>query len=336
MLLVYMPIPHSGVDDNQVLKNQRLLEDKLIAQNLNIHGMISIHYYVHEEHHNERRHLAHFVRACNSKSLGETEWVQAEPTRGKLGPLPLIKVKDMEGCDMESGVRISAAARTAQRGVEAWSLMLKSFVTTMGFSQNDMILIVDFNLRQSSAASMELPKAVHSLQMANDQGAAMIAYCGGSCDNGVAETVSSSLSCLMLEEWWNRCPAAGPIQRPTRGSEREAPPLKALAFMDGVPTFPAALLERFQPSSDHWQTIQDLKGEHHKKFPASVAPQVATQSSPPSGTQTSLPLVIPLPSCGPDYSVQPPRNIREMLDLESIPLAELKRLREEGKLWLCC
>ena len=108
--------------------------------------------------------------------------------------------------------------------------------------------------------------------------------------------------------------------------------MKALAFMNGIPT---ALLERFTPGSEHWQTIENMRREHHKNFPASVAAHMATQSSPPSGTQASVPHAIPMPSVGPDYSVQPPKSTQEMFDLETIPLMTLKALMDEGKLWLC-
>lgn len=77
LLLVYLPAHYSGVSGEALLKNTRLLEDKLMQNGLDIHRLISIHYYVHEQHGSDKRVLNHLLRACHSKTLGRCDWSKA-------------------------------------------------------------------------------------------------------------------------------------------------------------------------------------------------------------------------------------------------------------------
>lgn len=331
MLLVYMPVKHQQCDDVTLLKNQRILEDKLLTAKLNIFRPISIHYFVHDEHGSEKRQLSHFARACHSSEMGDTAWSLSEPMRGKLGPMPLVKLKDMEGFDQDC--KMQPKRRAAQRGIEAWKIMLQSFLGSMNLTHADKVIIVDHNVRQDSAGTLELPKAVHQMQLENMTGnanAPVIAFCGGSTDASVVASVVSSLSGVLLEEWWNKCPDAGPAQRPSSSSSVSKPSLKALAFAGETPVFPPALMQKFQPNTMQHNELVKFHAEHTQKYPKIEVPAPSplalgnSPCPPPNGG-----------GGGPDYAVDPPKSLDEPFDLASRPLEELQLQKVAGLLQLC-
>lgn len=328
ILIVFLPTYYAGCNDDSVLKHVRLLEDKLMSANLNIHRMITAHYEMPDDSgRDSSRTLTHLVRACTSKSFPEKDsaWMSAKPLRGKLERIPLCRIRDMVGYD--ESLRPTPAQRTLQRGIDCWIEILKNFAHKSDFTAKDKIIIAELLPNPYG----EVIRAVHKLQMETMTTSANLpsmAYVAGSDKIDMVMATRAAMKGSLMEGWWEAHPKAGPKQRPHENrSNLVSPNLKILGMSGEKPIFPEALLDKFPSGSGHHSVMLKLKEKHLEKFPASfVRPAL-----PPTNSN-SLPA---LPTgAGPDYSIHPGKNLEDVFDLETMSIVDLEKEKDDGNLCL--
>ena len=85
VVLVIYPQVYSGLSVSVLLKEQRHIEDRLMAHSADLDIEISIHYIVDNMHGSEKRHLASRARLVTSTKVGSSSpWKDSEAARGKI------------------------------------------------------------------------------------------------------------------------------------------------------------------------------------------------------------------------------------------------------------
>ena len=75
---------------------------------------------------------------------------------------------------------------------------------------------------------------------------------------------------------WDTSPTSPPKTRVAREEARSPPSLNLLAWSNGAPLFPAALLSRFQEGTSEHLKMEELKESFVRKFPPAAAPSPST------------------------------------------------------------
>ena len=124
-------------------------------------------------------------------------------------------------------------------------------------------------------------------------------------------------------EAWDKSSTAPPRTRAGMepAEQSQAPSLDLLAWANGVPLFPAALVSRFQEGTSEHAKMQELKDDFYKKFPQSLHPPSSSASG--SGRAGGI--------C--DFSINSgaePLDFRRVIDLPQVPVANLTVLRPMG------
>lgn len=306
ILLLLMPQPHAQTTDAAILKHTRLLEDKLMGAGVNIGTKMAVHYFVNEEHGSDRRRLMQEARLCYSDKLG-TSWSKSASFRGRLGPVQLIRVKDMLGYSPDEA--FTPQKRVSQRGVLACAEIVKGMLSGMDFAAQSWLMIVDL----LPGRWAEFGRAALSMQA--ELNAPMIAYLGLTCDEGEHTSMQGDLSGILMEQWWDHQPEAGPKTRPKTSSNLQPPNLRITRWDNGSLVLPENLEAKFPEGSAALQEMKDIREKHLLRFPKPTTPAVAV-------------IATPRLDAGPDYSVKPPRDLKDVLELESRPLEELENLPE--------
>lgn len=208
-MFVLMPQHHKSLSSETVLKHTRLIEDRLMAHNLELGGGdIAVNYHVPDEHGNDRRRLSQKARLVHSKVFGTGAlWQNSDAARGTIGPLPLLRVKDMISPGTEPGDsdrKLSPGNRLLQRGPEAVKIMIEQLVAGLGLTRGDKLMIVDFVpgwYSEWSAATWAAQKS-HGHDV-------LFAYCGFHVDQKEFKSVSSRVKGMLMDEWWDLQPEAG-------------------------------------------------------------------------------------------------------------------------------
>ena len=121
-------------------------------------------------------------------------------------------------------------------------------------------------------------------------------------------------------EAWDKSSTAPPRTRASReaAEQTQAPSLDLLAWANGAPLFPAALVTRFQEGTPEHAKMQELKDDFNKKFPQSLHPPSSAASG--SGRAGG--------HC--DFSInlgEEPLDFQRIIDLPQTPVANFTVLR---------
>jgi hypothetical protein len=136
MLLVLMPQPYSGLKADVNLKRVRLLEDKLMAMDMDISRSTVIFNTPDDDlHASDNRRLIQDVTLAVSGKLGQSSWAVSFAMRGKIGPVKPLRAKDFAG--YEEGVKLSPIRRLSQRGAHGTKDIIDSVVSGMAFDKHD-------------------------------------------------------------------------------------------------------------------------------------------------------------------------------------------------------
>jgi len=105
---------HSSTTMQAIIKHRRKLEDAMLATNSEIrHGVTLMFAKDSTRSGSDRRPATQNVLTLFSDK--SCKWNESEALQsGCIGPLPLIRVSDMQGYDQETGARPSAGARLEQ------------------------------------------------------------------------------------------------------------------------------------------------------------------------------------------------------------------------------
>ena len=132
-----LPMPQAQALPNAVLKHRRQLEDKLIANNLDVLRNITLNFDKSNLPAGDQREPLHLCTlvTCNAQDGNAFNDSSAAQSR-TIGPCPLIRVADMLGFDAEN--RPGASQRMEQLLVvfyqlSFWTVIVKSFMSVLLF-----------------------------------------------------------------------------------------------------------------------------------------------------------------------------------------------------------
>ncbi|CAE8611891.1 unnamed protein product [Polarella glacialis] len=211
----------SQTQTHTLIKHRRLVEDKLMAADLNISNSASVYFHIVDQHNADRRRLMQPTQVIYSNSFPHSDWEDSSVMRGKVGPAPLIRVKDMRGYDYEQDIdtsRMTAQERTEQRGVPCACEIIKCCLAGMQLTSDDLVVVADIMPNRFA----ELGAAMYELQK-NSSGPDLV-YHGFFKNPGQASELRGHMAGHLLENWWETHVDAGPPVRPVSSTENIALP----------------------------------------------------------------------------------------------------------------
>ena len=112
-----VPMPQAQTVPQALVKHRRILEDFLIGHNMDITKNVTLIFQTSSGSTSaDKRSLVHPCLFVSSTNHNETNvWSSSAPVQmGHIADIPLIRVNEMLGYDLEVGSRPGASARTEQ------------------------------------------------------------------------------------------------------------------------------------------------------------------------------------------------------------------------------
>ena len=329
------PSMHKNFRLSAKMKVERLIEDRLLMLGMNLEHEGSVHYYIHEEHHSDRRPLEGRVRMVVAKDFTDSRWLQTKAGRGNYGEAPLVRVKDM----LPPASRIKKPSdtqpphpheRAMQRGISAAQHVLQSAMNGMSFQEGDKLLILQVNVGQygdfcHAALNLILQGPIPYICYKG-------IYIGLAESDGAKETCTHPVEGKMrpstvipmhrimltrlMAEWWDRQPEAGAKELVVMGRAEalEAPALRVCHWVGDIPVAVESALSKFAPNSENFNKWQALVKDHKERFGDATATTTFARHS--SGTD-NVEVQAVATDAGPDFSVNPkPKDYQAVLTLE--------------------
>lgn len=315
--LVLMPQGHSALATETVLKHSRLAEDRLMAHSFEVGSEISLVYQMEDEHGNDRRLKSQKARLCTSKSFGQLDesqpasWRSTHAARGVLGPLPLVRVKDMilpVFAPGDGDKKLSPQQRLLQRGAPAITVMIEQLAKGLGAEKGDKILFVDTTANFAS----EWGLAVRDMEKRGAESEVLYAYLGMHSSAEEHQNAASRIQGSLME-WWDSQAEAGPKTRPAGAAAEPAPQLTLCAWVGDKPQLLPLTRSKFDNTDlqNAWALTME---QHDLKYGSGLATGAVAASS--ATTSAGL---------GPDWRapppLKPPRDVTQRLPAEAIETA---------------
>ena len=279
--IVLMPQFHGGIDDVKLLKHSRQLEDRLMAHKLSMRYDASLTYEIQAEHAAEKRRLSQRVRICVSNAVGSNSvWFESAACRGRLGPVPLVRVKDMiiPGTSPAARARkLSPSARLCQRGVLACQQIIQEMMAGLKFEPGDKLLIVE----AITQGIGEWGHAAWKIQQAGPSSPPLCAYLGICQDAEEREQMTSKLKGILMDEWWSSSSEAGPAALPTTSPACAFPLLKLCSWVSETPVIPESVENRFTGDIVQSAAWRDLVRKHRARYGIVADPSTPNAAMPP-------------------------------------------------------
>ena len=153
---VQMPQIQSSTTPATVLKHRRAIEDQLIGHKLDVGCNVMLLFDREESHKNDNRKGAQVCVCATSTNYSSSGFSESESVKSStIGPVPLIRVADMLGQDLDDN-KLSAGLRTEQplglrskirfplrKGVPCHVQILKSYVAGLNLADADAFVFAD-------------------------------------------------------------------------------------------------------------------------------------------------------------------------------------------------
>eukprot|EP00974_Lingulodinium_polyedra_P092175 8932048-Lingulodinium_polyedra.AAC.1 len=228
--------------------------------------------------------------------------------RGRIGPLKLTRVKDMDVLT-EVAVepsRLSPGDRAAQKGPTTCAQILTELMQGMDLKPPDRVIVVEPLPR----AHGDWPRATWSLQKSREPSKKpLVTYIGTSTEPKTTERLNGILQGILMREWWENQPEAGPAT-PTACNTAAIPKpkLRCCAWQDNQAIVPDSAMAKFEGSSyeSFWNKLVE---QHNEKFNQ----KAAGDNSVADNTAAT----------GPDFSFKPPATTTGVVPLAETPLDSL-------------
>ncbi len=129
--------PHSNLKYEAKLRNERQIEDLLLAAGMNMEHEGSFHAKIDAEHQRDSRKLCTRYRVVvASQFAADSPWLQSHASRGNGGESQLLRVRDMAVPasllkQKLTATRLSPRDRVVQRGVEAVQFTLEALCSAL-------------------------------------------------------------------------------------------------------------------------------------------------------------------------------------------------------------
>ena len=117
MAHIQQPLFHQATTMSALVKHRRRLEDFLLKSDLDISNNLTLTFSKDASMSSDKRAMTQPCYCVISSK--NCRWLESEPlSTSVLGPLPRLRVSDMQGYDPETGSRPGAAARIEQNLVQ--------------------------------------------------------------------------------------------------------------------------------------------------------------------------------------------------------------------------
>ncbi len=261
--LVVYPVHYKGQSMTAYLKICRDIEDNLIKFNMELSHEISMHFLPAQDDEcaDSRSQFSRAKLATSVTSGQNSSWLNSEVFHtfgGRLDNIPLAKMKDLRTRYVaEVGPvddnRLSPAERATQRGPQAYAHILEFLFQGMELTPDDKVMVTDWNIQGTEKA-----EAIWILQRKCESEPAaslpMMLYIGmfvvADTNEGSPEATKaiSRMETLLLKEFWENQPEAGPVE-PTKRPEDFVKKPELLLFTwssTGKPLLPDIVKNRFE------------------------------------------------------------------------------------------
>ena len=326
-LLIIYPKKYSGQSSQATLAASRRIEDMLLSCQSNFDVEIALHYNVDGMHANDKRNLSARARLCFSETVTTeaipSPWMQSIASRGKINDIPLLRIKEMKRLlqpgshtDCVEAWNLSPAERTQHKGSKAALRILEALLEGVATSPSTRLDVVE--LQQVAVPDwMEgCWQARQAWQTRGDKPA--IHYAGFSRELAIQKTIQGHLEAILMDEFWNRSPEAGPAE-PTNGSPVDKPVLSLASWDSDSPCLSDVVVNKFDGDevySSRWNgKVADFRQFIANVINPLVQRPITAADSGASGTSSMA---------GPDFSVEPSLPTIDVAMFTAVPKAEFK------------
>ncbi|CAK9096397.1 FO synthase subunit 1, partial [Durusdinium trenchii] len=250
------------------------------------------------------KHLIPSDRMAEEHALDMKQGVQyVEKWLGKH--CTLRKVSDTMDAAIPDFLKWKEQFRSAgeQKGIPCHETIVEALLAGMTLNPVDVVMLVD--CLPNRFCEMGRAMAARNLKE-NARAVHYFGYVLNEFDKNLADIRSK------VYDSWDTSPTSPPKTRVAREEARSPPSLNLLAWSNGAPLFPAALLSRFQEGTSEHLKMEELKESFVRKFPPAAAPSPSTSGRGGRARAGGL--------C--DFSIdgdQQPLDPSRLIDLPQIP-----------------
>eukprot|EP00435_Cladocopium_sp_Y103_P062114 s625_g23.t1 len=286
MGLVLYPVYQAQTSAMTLMKHRHGLENSLLKAGMSVIHPVRVLYSKPESTAHDRRSMSQLGLATFHTNYNDHSFYGSKVVKeGKVGPCPLLRVSDFKGFDMDVQ-KPGASARVEQ------------------------FISLTFECRFS-----EMARAITNRVLAGTT--PLVRYFGFT--NQEFDVNSADLRTQVYNHW-DESSLSPPKSRP--GTETalssDGPSLEVLAWSDGSPRFPQALVNRFAEGTSERDEMLKAKKLLEQKFPA------ASQPAPAQGQAARVGGVC-------DYSLdgnREPLDVSRVIDLPMVRAADFQVVRQ--------
>ncbi len=318
--LILYPLATSKNSGDKKVKQEHVLEDRIIAHKMSMDFDGSIHYDVVDEHGADKRPLSQRFRLGISKNFTKSNvWTKSKIFRGKVPRVPYLRVRDMVkaldpdqtlGRDELDETKLTPEERAAQRGVASWTAIINAVLEGMPRDALSSYTIIDLTPWKYA----EVLFTTWSITKSNPT--CMLSCMSCFTDECFKVPLEKMMRSKLMDEWWDGRPDAGPRHFVGTSTAVDPPTLKLCRWEHNAPVIPDAVLTRFGDDTAELTEIKKLVAAHTAKY--------KTQGGNAGGNS----------DVGPDMTLAPiPKNLHVLVTLESMEFASVEQCNMFAVTW---
>ena len=316
MCFSYMPVPHTGLTTERLLKNTRRIEDRLMHHGVDISYDVLIHYSADDKSHgNDRRRKCARAKMLVSAAFA-SPWSQSVIADGRLANVPMMRVRDMvvrrDADDLVANTdpskALGPAERLEQRGRAQCLMTLEA--AAQSIPDHDKLLVLDLTPSAENGWALAVLDAQNKYDAGTAKCYPLYMGCQVESDseevsNVAIKVLESDMVCHYMEEWWAKQPeskeaveAEARLQQRFENDLDKRPSLALLAWNnEGGVVIPNSTETFISADSEFYKVWNDTL----KRVKAELQ-SISRQRRPRATTQSSSNQL----SFTPDFSIQGP------------------------------
>ena len=310
-MLCILPQRYSGQSVQSNITACRRIEDALLTNGISLETDIAMHFVVDAMHGNDRRPLSARARLCFSEKVVGDEaspWL-ASPfaSRGKMADIPLMRIREMKRLchpghigEAVEAYSLSPAERCQQKGSQAVLKIVEALIAETDMASPECrldIIEMKVNMVPCWCEAALLMKQ----QWPSDSTKPKVSYMGFVHEDKQVKTLQTHLLAVLMQEWWESHPSAGP-QEPTDDGPIDKPSLSLAGWSDSLPALADMVVTKFD-GDDTYSSKWNGKVSAFREFVANkIAPLVSAPTAPSAAGGSASTLT------GPDWTVGAPQE----------------------------
>lgn len=304
-MLCILPQKYSGQTTKSNITANRRIEDALLKAGLNLECEIGTHFTIDSMHGNDKRPLSARAKLCFSEKIcteDGCDWMASLAARGKMPDIPLMRIREMKRLCQPGHVgeaieayNLSPAERCQQKGSRAVLKIVENLIADTVIASPDTRLDL-VEMKVDMVPCWAEGSFLMKQQWASDSSKPKVSYVGFCREVVVTKTMETHLHAVLMQEWWESQPAAGP-QEPADSGPVDKPMLTIVSWNDVLPALPDMIVSKFD-GDETYSSKWNAKVSSFRDF---VTNKIAPLISLPVGTPAVSGNVGSL--TGPDWSV---------------------------------